>query len=46
MRTPRDFKYCSGARAQYIKKKLAGGSRGFGFVEMPNKEEVMRIICA
>jgi len=29
-----------------IKDKLTGDSRGFGFVEMPNKDEVIRTIYA
>ncbi len=34
------------ASAQVIKEKFTGESRGFGFVEMPNKEEADKAIAA
>ena len=33
------------ASAQVIKEKFTGESRGFGFVEMPNKEEADKAIA-
>ena len=34
------------ARAAIIKDKFSGESRGFGFVEMPEKEEALKAISA
>jgi cold-inducible RNA-binding protein len=34
------------ASAAIIKEKYSGESRGFGFVEMPNKEEAEKAIAA
>ncbi len=32
--------------ASIIKDKITGDSRGFGFVEMPNREEAMKAIAS
>ena len=49
--TETDLKDAFGAHgavttASIIKDKFSGESRGFGFVEMPNKEEALKAIAA